>query len=152
MQTPTPTRWLHLLVIILFLECAALVGAVVFLLVELVIDRPDSYASALALTITVAVAAIGVGVIALNTLRRRPWVRGAAMVWQVLQIAVAIGSFQGDEARPDIGWALLAPAILAIVLLFTPSVMALTVRPRREYDDDGAERDGDGAELRSEQP
>jgi hypothetical protein len=46
----------------------------------------------------------------------------------VLQIAVAIGCFQGLFARPDIGWALLVPAVLALVLLFTPPVVAATAR------------------------
>ncbi len=37
------------------------------------------------------------------------WMRGAIVVWQVLQLAIAIGSFQGLFARPDIGWLLVDP-------------------------------------------
>lgn len=128
MNRPPSSRLLHTLVIILFIECAVLTGATLFLLVELFIARPDSYASAIALTVVVAVAAIWLGVVAWNVLRRRPWVRGAALVWQVLQGAIAIGSFQGPEPRADIGWALLAPAVAVVVLLFTPSVTALLTR------------------------
>jgi hypothetical protein len=120
----------YLLAIVLFAECALLAGAMVFLIVELVVDRPDSYASAVALVVLVAIAAVWLGAIAFATLRRRPWIRGAALVWQILQIAVAIGSFQGLTPRADIGWALLIPAGIAIVLLFTPPVVAQTSRPR----------------------
>ena len=120
----------YLLATVLFAECAVLVGATAFLIVELFIARPDSYASAVALVVLVAIAAVWLGAIAFATLRRRPWVRGAALVWQVLQIAVAIGSFQGLTPRADIGWALLIPAVIAIVLLFTPAVVAQTSRPK----------------------
>ena len=64
-------------------------------------------------------------------LRGSPWVRGATVVWQVLQIAVAVGAFQGFFARPDIGWLLLVPALAALVLLFTPPVVARDDEARR---------------------
>jgi hypothetical protein len=50
----------------------------------------------------------------------------------VLQVAVAIGCFQGYFARPDIGWVLLVPAVVAVGLLFTPPVMAVTTRSRED--------------------
>ena len=87
--------------------------------------------SAVALLVITALAAVWLGTIAVNALRRRPWIRGAALVWQVLQIAVAIGSFQGPEPRAGIGWALLIPAAIVLVLLFTPSVISATTRPPR---------------------
>lgn len=114
---------------ILFAECVLLVGITVFLIVELLIDTPTSYASALALAVLTAIAAIWVGFIAAHTLRGRPWIRGAAIVWQVLQIAVAVGAFQGIGARVDIGWLLLIPSVAVIVLLFTKPVLAATTRP-----------------------
>lgn len=127
----------HLLAIVLFAECAVLAGATAFLIVELFVARPDSYATAVALTVLVGIAAVWLGAIAVATLRRRPWIRGAALVWQVLQIAVAIGSFQGLTPRADIGWALLVPAVIAIVLLFTPTVVAQT--KRSEAHDSGSD-------------
>lgn len=116
---------------LLFLECALLTAASVYLLIELLTARPDSYASAIAILVLTVAAAVWLGVTARATLRGRPWVRGAATVWQLLQIAVALGSFQGLFARADIGWFLLVPAIVALVLLFTPSVVAATTRPER---------------------
>jgi hypothetical protein len=119
---------LLLLAILLFAECALLVAATVYLVVELLIATPTSLASALFLTLLVAVAAVWLAVIAVATLRGRPWVRGAAITWQVLQIAVAIGCFQGLFAQPAIGWALLVPALAALVLVFTPPVVQATKR------------------------
>src|SRR3954469_13208063 len=111
---------LTFLTVLLFAECALLVVATVYLLVELLTVVPASYPSAIALTALTAVAAGWLAAIAIGTLRNRPWIRGAAIVWQVLQGAVAIGCFQGAFAQPEIGWFLLVPALLVLVLLFTP--------------------------------
>ncbi len=116
------------LAVLIFAECALLVAAVVYLVVELMIATPASLASALFLTVLTAIAAIWLGVIGVNVLRASSWVRGAAIVWQVLQLAVAVGSFQGLFAQPAIGWALLIPAVIVIVLVFTPAVVAATRR------------------------
>ena len=124
---PRPTG-LVVLAIIVFAECALLLAAAVFLIVELLIDTPASYASAIALTVLVAIATIWVGFIAQGLLRGQPWTRGASVVWQILQIAVAIGMFQGIYARPDLGWLLLIPSIAVLVLLFTPAVREATIR------------------------
>jgi len=115
-----------LLAAVLFIEAAALFVATATLVIELLIDRPDSYASALALTVIAAIAAIWVTAIAINSLRGRAWIRGAAIVVQVLLAAVALGSFQGILPRADIGWLLLIPAIVVMVLLFTKPVLAET--------------------------
>lgn len=116
------------LAVLLFAECALVAVATIYLVIEILVTRPDSYASAIALTVLTVIATIWLGFIAMNLLRGRAWVRGAAVVWQVLQIAVAIGCFQGLFARPDIGWLLLAPSLAALVLLFTPPVVAATAR------------------------
>ena len=113
-----------LLVVLLFMECALLAGATIYLVIELLTATADSLASAVALTVLTAIAAIWLGVIAANVLRGRAWTRGAAIVWQVLQGAVAIGCFQGMFAQPTVGWLLLVPALVVLVLLFTPPVVA----------------------------
>lgn len=126
----TPGR--HPLVVvlatILFAECAVLAIATGYLVIEMLVAVPDSLASAVALTVLTAIAAIWLAVIAVNVLRGRAWTRGATLVWQVLQIAVAVGFFQGAFARPGVGWLLLLPALVALVLVFTPPVIAATGR------------------------
>ena len=117
-----------LLVVLLFMECALLAGATIYLVVELLTATAASLASALALTVLTAIATVWLGFIAANVLRGRAWTRGAAIVWQVLQGAVAIGCFQGVFAQPTIGWLLLVPALVVLVLLFTPPVVGAISR------------------------
>ncbi len=120
--------YLIALAVVLFLESAVLFAALAYLVFELGAETPQSYPSAIALTVLTAIAAVWVTVIGVNTLRGQAWIRGASVVWQVLQISVAIGSFQGIFARPDVGWLLLTPAIVVLVLLFTKPVLEATTR------------------------
>jgi hypothetical protein len=121
-----PLVWL--LAAVLFLEAAALAVVTIGLVVELLVDRPDSFVSAVGLIVCAAIAATWVTAIAINSLRGRAWIRGASIVVQVLIAAVALGSFQGILPRADIGWLLLIPAIGVLVLLFTTPVLAETSR------------------------
>ena len=112
---------------LLFLEAAALVGIVVWLIVDLISLQPSSYATAIALIVLVVIGAVWVGAVAFASLRRAPWSRAAAIVWQILQVSIAVGAFQGLFARPDIGWLLLVPAVVvAGLLLWTPVRLAYT--------------------------
>jgi hypothetical protein len=117
---------LLLLVGLLWLECVFLAAVTVFLLVELLVAQPDSYASAVVLVILAAAATVWLGFLAFHCLYGRSWTRAGVLVWQLLQIVIAISSFQGMFGRADVGWALLVPAVLALVLLFTPPVIDAT--------------------------
>ena len=124
-QAPLP---LKLLAGVLFLEGAGMGVLSGYLLVEFFAGAGGNIGGALALiaiSVFFSVSLVAMGVAAL---RRRPWVRAAGLTWQLVQIAVAAGSFQGLFAQPEIGWLLLAPAALATVLLFAPSVVAATRR------------------------
>lgn len=112
--------------IILAAEAALLWGVALWLVFELVTEEPASLASALAILVLTVVAALWVSAITAGTMRRRSWIRGAALTWQLVQLALAIGCFQGLYARADLGWALLVPSLVVIVLLFTPTVVAAT--------------------------
>lgn len=119
---------LLLLAVLLALECAALVAVACYLIVELLVTRPDSVATAIALLLLDVLAAVWVGTMAVHALSGRSWIRSGAITWQVLQIAVGIGSFQPPFSRPDIGWLLILPAAAVIILLFTSPVIAATRR------------------------
>ncbi|HUG49743.1 MAG TPA: hypothetical protein VLZ78_01975 [Terrimesophilobacter sp.] len=119
---------LKILAVLLFAEAAALAAGAAFLLVEILVETPQSYAAAVAILALTALAAVWLAIIGVNTLRGRPWVRAAAMVWQVLQIGLGIGSMQGLFPRADIGWFLIVPAVVVIALLFTGPVLAATRR------------------------
>jgi hypothetical protein len=114
--------------LLLFVEAAALAAVVVWLVFDLVVLRPSSFATAVALVVITALAAVWVAAVAVASVRRAPWSRAAAIVWQVLQLSIAVGAFQGLFARPDIGWALLIPAVTVIGLLLWPPVRAAYAR------------------------
>jgi len=125
-------RALTALVVVLTLEFVAITGVAFYLIFELIVERPDSYASAIALAIVVAIAAVWVLFIVIGVLRGQAWTRAAVVVLQILIGAVAIGSLQGAEPRVDVGVGLLVPALLALVLLFSKSVLAhLSEREQR---------------------
>ncbi len=119
---------LVLLAVIVGAEALVMIGVVVWLVLELLTARPTSYTTALAILVLAAVAALFLSFVAIHTLRARPWTRAATLTWQLLQIVIAIGCFQGLVATPTIGWYLLVPAVLAMLLLFTPPVVAATRR------------------------
>lgn len=113
----TPRAALVIINLVLALEALALVGVFVWLIVDVLTLEPSSYATAVALIVLVAIGAVFLVAVALASMRRAPWSRAGAIVWQVLQISVAVGAFQGLFARPDLGWALLIPALVVIGLL-----------------------------------
>jgi hypothetical protein len=120
---------LTVLAAIVGLEFLLVAAAAVFLIVELVIDVPLSYGSAISLLVLALIAAVWLAVLAVQTLRAAPWVRAGIIVWQLLQIAVAVGLFQGGEfARPDLAWPLLIPSLAALLLVFSRPVTAATRR------------------------
>jgi hypothetical protein len=114
---------LSLLTGLLAVEAAAVVVLTLYLVFELLTSPADSFAAAVALIVVVALAAIWLIAIVVGALRRQPWIRGAAVTWQLVQIAVAVGAFQGIFARPDIGWLLLVPSLAVLALLFSPPVV-----------------------------
>jgi len=120
------SRALIALVALLAAEAALLWAAVLWLILELLTQQPTSFASALAILVLTVVAALWVSTITVGTLRGRSWIRAAAVTWQLVQIFIAVGCFQGFYARPDLGWALLVPSVLVLVLLFTRSVVQAT--------------------------
>jgi len=69
-------------------------------------------------------------VVALATLRARPWIRGATVTLAILQLLLAYSIL--ITKAPTLGWVLVVPAVLLIVLVFTPPVLRATRRPDRE--------------------
>jgi hypothetical protein len=103
-----------------------LAATTVYLGIEIILAPANSIASAIALAAVAAIAAIWIAVIAVNVVRGNAWVRGASIVVQVLLIAIAVGSFQGQGAVPGIGVGLLVPSIIVLILVFSKDVIAHT--------------------------
>jgi len=111
-----------LLIALLFAEAALMLAAVMWLVFELLTEQPASFVSAVAILVLTIVAFVFVTAVAIGAVRRRSWIRGAAISWQLMQVAVAVGCFQGIYARPELGWALLAPSLIVIALLLAPGI------------------------------
>ena len=117
---------LVILLILLFIELLLVSAGAVYLVVELLIDTPRSYPSAIAILALTVLAAVWLAMIILHTRRGRSWTRGATVVWQVLQASIGVGSLQGLFARPEVGWPLIILSLAVLLLLFTKPVLAAT--------------------------
>jgi hypothetical protein len=119
------------LAVVLFLESAALAAVTIWFLVEILTTQVNSVGGSI-LTLSLAVGATAwVASAGVAALRAQPWVRGAALTWQLCQVAVAVGAFQGIFAQPAVGIAILVPTVIALVLLFVPpTTEALRRDPR----------------------
>jgi len=109
--------------LILVAETLVLLGLSGFLIYQLVVDTPDSIASAIGLVLITLAATAWIAVTTFGFVQGRSFARGSAVVWQVLQGVVGLASNQGIFARPDIGSGLFVPALVALaLLLLSPSV------------------------------
>ncbi|ROR82381.1 hypothetical protein SAMN06295974_3276 [Plantibacter flavus] len=115
-------------IVLLVAEALLMIGLSAWFLFELVAATPASFTSALAIFVILLIATAFVTALALGAIRGRSWIRGGAVTWQLVQIAVAVGAFQGVFAQPVIGWFLLLPSLAVLGLLFTPAVAAVTRR------------------------
>jgi hypothetical protein len=115
-----------LLIVLITAEFLAVAAVTVVLIVELFTSRPESYAAGIAVIVMAIVAAVWLGFIVTAALKGRAWMRGASIVWQVLQFAIGIGCFQGLTATPVVGWVLVVPAIVVVVLLMSRPVRSVT--------------------------
>jgi len=117
-----------LLIVLLAAEFLLIAGLAVTLLIELLIATPTSFASAVALTVLAFAAAAWMGAIVVGAVRGQAWIRGAAIVWQVLQFAVGASAISGTFSTPAIGWPLVVAALVTFLLLFTRPVVDATSR------------------------
>ena len=126
MSTARRPALLWLLIVLLTAEFAGVTALAVVLLVETLTARGASIGGGIALTVIGVVAAAWLGAIVVGTLRGQAWIRAAAIVWQVLQVAVGVGALQGQFAQPAWGWPLIVLAAVVLLLLFAKPVVALT--------------------------
>ncbi|WKK71794.1 hypothetical protein Q0F99_00965 [Rathayibacter oskolensis] len=123
-----PPLGLLVLIVVLALETVGVGAVTAWLLIELVTTTADTVGGGVAIVVLAVIALGWVVATTLGAIRRRSWMRGSALTMQLVLMAVALGAFQGQYAVPDVGWALLAPALVAVVTIFLPSVVAATRR------------------------
>lgn len=117
---------LLLLIALLTLEFLGVIALAVTLLLETLTVPSATVGGGIALTIVAVVAAAWLGAIVVGTVRGQAWIRAAAIVWQVLQVAVGVGALQGSVAQPAWGWPLIVLAAVVLLLLFTKPVVTMT--------------------------
>jgi hypothetical protein len=109
--------------LVLVAETLVLLGLSGFLIYQIAAEIPDSLASAVGLVVITVIATAWIAATTIGFFQGKSFVRGSALVWQVLQAAVGLASNQGLFARPDIGSFLFVPALVALaLLLFSPPV------------------------------
>lgn len=116
------------LLVLLAGEFLLIAGLTVTLLIELLVGVPDSFASAVALTVLALAATAWMGAIVVGAFRGQAWIRGAAIVWQVLQFAIGASAVSGTFSTPAIGWPLVAVAVVVFGLLLIRPVVDATSR------------------------
>jgi hypothetical protein len=114
---------------LLALEAATLAVVAIILLIEILSGKTESFVAAISLFALVAGFAAWVSGIAVNLFNGRRWARSAAMFWQLIQVAIASGSFTGQFGSQAIGWAILAPSVLGLYFVFRNDVVNATLEP-----------------------
>ena len=98
------------------------------LLVGIMLGESRSLPTTLSLFAIVALTAAAVLFFAYGLFQGKRWARSAALFWQLIQLAIASGSFTGQFGSNAIGWGLIIPSVIVLVLLFTKPVVAATLR------------------------
>lgn len=118
------------LAVVLFLEAAALVAVAVWLTIVAVGEGGRS----LGATVFLAVLAVGAAFFLLQAgrgvLDGRAWSRAATIVWQVLQMGVSFGTYNGAEGPVPLALTMLVPAIVGLVLVFSRPVRTWLAQER----------------------
>ena len=126
-STPRPSSVVTLIAL-LVVECGFAIVVTVLLGIELATAEADSLPSAIALLVLSIVLVAWAAAMVVSSIRGRAWVRGSALVWQVLQAVVGINALTGPDPQPGLAWPLIIVAVVAAILLFTPAVRAALVR------------------------
>ncbi|WP_104089493.1 hypothetical protein [Arthrobacter sp. GMC3] len=125
-QRPTRPLGVFVIAAVLGLEALGLAAAGIGLTVGAFTQTPHSVASAVFLIVLVFALAVGLAAVAFNAFKGFRWTRSAAFVWQLLMVAIAMPALLSGATLT--GLVLLIPALAAAYYLFTPKVVAFSLR------------------------
>ena len=112
--------------VIVGLEAVVLLIVGIILGISLVTAAPASLASGIFLLVLVLGFGAGLAAVAVNLFRGYRWTRSAAFVWQLLMLTIAVPTLLAGQTLT--GLLLIIPPLVVAVLLFTPKVVAYTLR------------------------
>jgi hypothetical protein len=107
---------------ILLLEALGMLAVAVWLAIAALGDPVEHIAGGLFLAVLAAGAAAFLLAAGRAMLDGRAWSRSATLVWQVLQLGVALGTFNGGEGPVPLALVLAALAIAGLILVLRRSV------------------------------
>lgn len=108
------------------LEALALAAVGVVLMFAAFTQPSLSLAGTVFLIVLVFALAAGLAAVSVNAFKGFRWTRSAAFVWQLLMVAIAVSALLNGSAVT--GLVLLIPALAVIYFLFTPKVVAFSLR------------------------
>lgn len=114
------------------LEAVAVSVPTVVLATQIFTGQITSFIAAITLLFLLVAASAWVFAMSVNLLKGMRWARSAAIFWQFVQLAIAMGSFGGQFGSQAVGWAIFAPSAIALYLLFRGDVVAATQNSNRE--------------------
>ncbi|MHA7305459.1 hypothetical protein ACX80E_09475 [Arthrobacter sp. TMN-49] len=91
----------------------------------------QSMASGVFLIVLLLALSAGLALVAVNVYRGFRWTRSAAFVWQLLMVAIAVSTLLEGNIVP--GLAMLLPPVAAAYFLFTPKVVAFSLRTGAQH-------------------
>ena len=112
--------------VIVGLEAIVLLIVGILLGISLMTSAPSSLASGIFLLVLLLAFGAGLAAVALNLFRGYRWTRSAAFVWQLLMLTIAVPTLLAGQTLT--GLLLIVPPLVVAVLLFTPKVVAYTLR------------------------
>lgn len=121
-------RSIKLAVAILAIEALAPTFLAVWDLIDILSGKALMLSALLAQLALWLGAALWVGFTARRLYQGRAWARSAAVFWQLVQLAIAWGSFTGKYANWWIGGALIVTSVLVFVLVLSKQSLEHTAR------------------------
>lgn len=107
---------------LLLVEALGMIGVAVYLAIASFGDPIEHRGGGLFLAVLAAGSGLFLAQAGRAMLDGRAWARSAAVVWQVLQLGVALGTFDGGEGPVPLALVLAALAIAGMVLVLRRSV------------------------------
>jgi hypothetical protein len=107
--------------VVVVAEAIVLIGSGSVLAIDILVANPTSRSSAAFLALVVVLLGAGVAAVGVGLWRAQRWSRAPALVWQVLQLAVAVPAL--GSPRPWIGIPLVVMAAVVVAGVFVPGVI-----------------------------